>query len=441
MSIWSFLFVLMICGMNVGRRAVYCAKCAFELGGQSRVCPQCNGRKFLVTPPSGKFVDGSSAAKFAGENRRLHLIGALAFVGLLLIVWMFLQFRYVAIISSAHDGEWGHVSINAWLSEKTVFGESLPIPAHVASVTLRDAAGNTLYQGSSMTPVFADAQLGSEELVSVDVCMSPESGGDLVCQRDSIIASSKKTKLVEQPELTWPLSSANFVRGEYRLGMARLREMFGRPGVWEEIGGGTGSLRIEATVAGAAESGTVVVDVSADGSGHVFSLDQGAGFAGFQAAMEQALASDGDAKVTFRIVHTDSGRTTTLKEIQRIFHRKTQAEREAEVTRCAQAIAQAVVGMGYSGGNSVSGRPRGSWIFDQQKGRYFVDMETSWRGALTHLPYSIAGRVEFAEEGRSANFYLAGEDAAVKMLRIFSAIRGLQGSDLGNVNCGKSPST
>lgn len=421
--------------------AMYCAHCGFDLGERPSVCRQCNGRKFRTTPLPEEAVIEPSDVDLANHTNPLRRPTGIAWLMIAALVimtaWAIVHLRYIATVSAAHDEGWDRVSISAWLMEKTVFGQGLPVPARVVSVTLRDSSGNALYSGSSTSPELVDAKLGSKEPVSVEVCLTPESGGASVCQGDTILASSKKSTLADVTELAWPLSSASILRGEYRLGLVRQREKYAQPGVWEEIGNDLGRLRIEAKVEGATGPSTVVLEALADGSKQGFSLDKGVGFAGFQAAIEQSLAMGGDANVSFSIVEDDSGRSTVLKQMRRTFHRKTQAEREMEVARCVQGIAQVVVGTGYRGGNAVSGHTRGDWRFDTQQGRYFVDMDILWRGSLSNMPYSIAGRAEFSEEGRAANFYLSGEDAGVKVLRLFSGIQGLHGSEVGTVSCGR----
>jgi hypothetical protein len=347
-----------------------------------------------------------------------------------------------AEVAVSHGGSWDALSVKAGLRKRSVFGEEEVLPARLMQVTVRDAQGTVLYQGDSPAPSIADAARGNGEALSVEACVKADASNEVFCATDQIAASPKRESLAAGGELRWPISSVDPERGEARFEMRREREVFGQTGQWEDAGaGGTGKVRLIAALEGGPPGSEVVLDVLADGSRHGFTLAHGQGYAGFKTALEQAVAGGGKARVNFRLEQLGAaGQGVVLGAITKVFQRKTQAERDAEVQRCVQLIAEKVTNDGYGGGNSIRGGVRGSWKFDDASGRYFVDMDIGFDGSNTGIPYKLSGRAEFNDGGSGAKFDLVSEDIATQaILKRGSGLIGMtlgwRGNQIGDLSC------
>lgn len=347
-----------------------------------------------------------------------------------------------AEVTVAHDAGWDALKVTAGLRKHSVLGEGEMLPAQLMQVTVRDAQGTVLYQGDSPTPAVPDATLASGEALSVEACVKADASNEVFCATEQIAASPKRVSLAAGGELRWPVSTAEPERGEARFEMRREREVFGQTGQWEDAGkGGGGKVRVVAALEGGPAGSEVAIDVLADGNLHGFSLAHGQGYSDFKTALEQAVAGGGKTRVNFRLEQPGgAGQGVPLGSMTKVFHLKTQAEREAEVQRCVQLIAERVANDGYGGGNNIRGSVRGSWKFDDARGRYFVDMDIGFAGLNTGIAYKLGGRTEFDDGGLSVKFDLESEDTATQIIlkkgsSLVGKNLGWHGSQIGDLPC------
>jgi hypothetical protein len=326
---------------------------------------------------------------------------------------------------------WDSVTVQGELLKKSWFSDPAPVNAVVSSVVVRRASGDVLVQGQTNTVALDDASLGSNELLSVEVCMKALQGGDPVCTRNDWRTSEKRVALASDFDLVWPISTADYAKGKLRFSLIKQRSVRNKPGTWEDLSKYYDRVDIEAQTGG----NKIILPLVPSDSYQVFQLNQANGFGAFAQGMDQTLATGADATVQFSVLQPVAFGGGVVATLQKVFHLKTQAEREQEVAQCVQAIAQRVVARGYNGGDAIEGQVRGNWRFDKATGVYTVDADIRWRGAITSIPYGLSGKAEFGENGLSAKFETDVEDLPLRMLRRLGTVSGLNSNELGDLAC------
>jgi len=405
-----------------------CQFCGHKIEGASKTCPACQR-------PLGGNIDGGAALREGGAGEswkyRFALLSmALVFAGLILL-WVLFRPQHMVHLMVNHHDSWDRLAITAALLEGK---GGQPLPATLQRVTVKDSSGKLLYEGDSSTPAIADGQLADAEKLTVEACLTSPATSDPVCATTELLASPKRVVLEGASQLRWPVSSVDYRLGELSGSFWRERTLFGDRDRWERLDPVNGRVDLELQLLGGNET-VLLRDLMLDGTKRSFSLEDGEGFAAFSSGMEKRLAQGESARVQAKLLQKGSAKTVALDVGERVFRRKTLAERETEVLRCVQEIAGLIVANEYGGGQSIKGSVRGNWRYDESRGRYFVDMDVRWLGLMTAIPYSIALAVEFGDEGQGTYFRRSSEDAAVALMKLMGGMANNAEGGLGNVSC------
>jgi hypothetical protein len=327
---------------------------------------------------------------------------------------------------------WDSVRIEPVFARQGRLGGEAAVAPDSLSVYMLDAAYDTLYAGADLALFIPDADLGSGERVSIDVCGRIRTF--VVCEQTSVLASPKRIQV--EPELDYPLEQ-NVQRGTYTFPFKVERQVYGQTEAWEEIHPGQG-LRgsVRAVVEGRENEPVQVSFLRTSGR---FDLAGDANYRDFKFALDSALRSHQQATIRFDVFVDIPGFDEPVATLTRAVRVKTNEERQVEVARIAQHAAdRAIERIDPYVDERRSVAYVDAWQFNAIRGLYTVDMEIRWSGTtFVRNAYRIQGTLEAAEDGSSARFTLVDGDRNGRR-RWESATSGST-LDLGTLDTGTTP--